>query len=708
MDYSSTSRPTDAFAASQRKILEAIALGAPINEVLESIIKLVEAQRAGMLCSIILLNDQGRIRHAAGPSLPSEYMRALDGEAIGPEAGSCGTAAYTRQPVIVEDIATHPAWKHYRSLALAYGLRACWSTPIFAPDGPVLGTFAMYYREVRRPDAEDQQWIEAATSLAYVAIASNRLRQSEADRLRMHEAVQYGEHLRSVILDSVDDAIFYMEAGPSGGYRFISVNRGFTELFGVSNAEIAGRWLHEILPDNTREAVLDRYRKAAQTGERQTWDEVMQTRKGEKHGEIKLVPLFDATGTCTNFVGTVHDLTMRVQAERERAQLQLKLSHAHRMRALGTMASGIAHDFNNLLAAIGGNTNLLLSEVPEDTEWRHYLTEIHKATDRAADLVRQILTFGRNSPPDCQIFEPQSVLKEALQLLRSTLPPNVKLDTHISDDAPRIKADATQFHQILVNLLTNAVRALNGNGGVIRLELDRVIHDEQAKTSKTSLRPGEYMRLRVMDNGCGMDASTLKRIFEPFFSTRARGEGTGLGLSVVHGIVQSHAGSIDVTSTPGRGTLVSVYLPASKEEIVPLTSTTAQFGQGQRVMYIDDEDALVLLMDRTLKKMGYRVTGYADPKAALQEFTMNPDAYDVVISDLSMPTMPGTQLAAEMREIRKDIPIILTSGYIRSEDREIAQQLQINEVVYKSSTIEQLADALAGVIKKMNQAQRTS
>jgi PAS domain S-box-containing protein len=698
MNRTRPTRAKDAFTASQREILESIALGAPLNEVLESIIKLIEAQRSGMLCSIVLLDDQGRIRHGAGPSLPSEYMHALDGESIGPDAGSCGTAAYTRQPVIVADIATHPAWKRYRSLALRYGLRACWSTPIIAPDGVVLGTFAMYYREVKRPDDEDQQWIDAATSLAYVALASDRLRHSEAERQRMQQAVQYGDQLRSVILDSVDDAIFYVEADRDGGYRIVSVNRSFTNLFGITSNELPGRSLREIFPARTGATVFERYRQAALTGQRQAWDEVIATPSGEKQAEIKLVPLYDTAGACTNFVGTVHDITARVQAERERAQLQMKLSQAHRMRALGTLASGIAHDFNNLLAAIGGNTSLLLSEVPKGTHWRQYLTEICTATDRAADLVRQILTFGRNSLPNYQVFDPRSVLEEAVHLVRLTLPPTAHLDIDIADDTPLVKADATQFHQILVNLLTNAIRALSGMEGVIRVQFDRLLRDDDAQTSGAPGPSGEYFRLRVTDNGCGMDDATLKHIFEPFFTTRARGEGSGLGLSVVHGIVQNHGGSIHVESKPRQGTTVTVTLPATKEAIAPKATAAPLSGQGQHVMYIDDEDALVLLMNRMLTKMGYRVTGYTDPAAAILELKTHPDAYDVVITDLSMPTLLGTDVAAQIREIRDDIPIILTSGYIRAEDTEAAQRLRINHIVYKSNTVDELANALARVI----------
>jgi len=426
----------------------------------------------------------------------------------------------------------------------------------------------------------------------------------------------------------------------------------------------------------------------------------MAGRAGEKYGEIVLIPLFDAEGRCTNFVGTVHDLTARVQEYKQREVLQGKLHQAQRMQALGTLAGGIAHDFNNIIAAVGGNASLLLDELPEGTNSRKYALEIQKASTRASELVRQILTFSRGAPPAYDVFDPAIVTNEALHLLRATLPSAIEIRTSFAPNLPGIKADSTQFHQILINLMTNAAHAY-GTGGVVEICLDAVTSSEVEAACATRIAVGEYLRLRVTDHGCGMDSATLKRVFEPFFTTRPHGEGTGLGLSVVHGIVESHGGAIDIDSKLGAGTSVSVYLPAVREPVVPSASKTPALGRGERVMYVDDEESLVILMERALTKMGYRVSGYTDAEGALREFRQEASQIDVVITDIAMPGMAGPEFAAKLREVREDVPIIMTSGYIRAEDRQSAKRLGINQLVYKSNTIEELAEVLAKEIVAM-------
>lgn len=656
------------------------------------------------MCSIVLVDDQGRIRHAAAPNLPREYIDSIEGQPIGPQAGSCGTAAYTRKPVIVEDIRVHPAWAAYRDLALPFGLLACWSTPILTPEGKVLGTFAMYYREPRRPTRKEMEWIEVATHLAYVALISERARATETERQHMRAAVQSSENLRSVILESVGDAIFYLHVEGEGLYRFVWVNRAFSELFGVPAAEMSGRMLHDVLPEDMRASTLVRYAHAASTGECQSWELTMQARTGEKYGEITLVPLFDDQGRCTNFVGTVHDMTARIKAEKERGLLQAKLHQAQRIQALGTLAGGIAHDFNNILAAIGGNTRLLLEETPEDSRWRRHLVEIQKASARASDLVRQILTFSRSSIPTYEVIDPRAVTGEALELLRATLPTNIDIQTHFAPDTPSIKADSTQFHQILINLVTNAAHAYEGANGVVRIDLRSATDAEIAAAPDDAPAPGTYLWVQVADRGSGMDAATLKRVFEPFFTTRSMGKGTGLGLSVVHGIVESHGGSINISSEPKRGTTVNVYLPAADTSAPASKAEAPRKGSGERIMYVDDEEALVFLMDVILTRMGYQIRGYTDPTLALQDFRARPQDVDVVITDVAMPGITGPHLAEKLREIRKDVPIIMTSGYIRDEDREAARALQINQLVYKSDTVEELAEALSKEIAALNAA----
>jgi CheY-like chemotaxis protein len=308
--------------------------------------------------------------------------------------------------------------------------------------------------------------------------------------------------------------------------------------------------------------------------------------------------------------------------------------------------------------------------------------------------VRQILTFSSGATPAYDVFDAASVANEALHLLRATLPPGVEIRTRFAADLPGIKADSTQFHQILINLLTNAAHAYDG-AGVIEVSLDAVTSSDVEKASASQVVPGEYLRLRVTDHGSGMDSATLKRVFEPFFTTRPHGEGTGLGLSVVHGIIESHRGAIDIVSEPGAGTSVSVYLPAVREPLGASEGKMPVSGRGEEVMYVDDEESLVILMERALTKMGYRVSGYTEAETALREFRQQPSKFDVVITDIAMPGMAGPEFAAKLRDVRTDVPIIMTSGYIRAEDRDNAKKLGVKALVYKSNTIEELADVLA-------------
>jgi CheY-like chemotaxis protein len=369
------------------------------------------------------------------------------------------------------------------------------------------------------------------------------------------------------------------------------------------------------------------------------------------------------------------------------------------MQALGTLAGGIAHDFNNILAAIGGNTSMALEDLPATSSLRPYLLEIQKGSARAGDLVRQILAFSKGAAPSWEVVDPRDVTNEAVALLRAMLPPKIEVETSFAEDIPRIRADSTQLHQIVVNLVTNATHALRA-GGIVEVILDAITNDDPSIASIT-LPAGRYLRLRVIDAGCGMDATTLKHAFDPFFTTRTPGEGTGLGLSVVHGIVESHRGAVDIRSEPGRGTTVTIYLPATDDPAAVKEAPAAQRGHNQRIMYVDDEEALVFLMDRALTRMGYQITAHSNPAAALDDFRRRADDFDIVITDLAMPGLSGADLATELRKVRCDIPIIMTSGYIRSEDVEMASRLQINQLVYKSSTIDRLCEALTREIAAM-------
>ncbi|MET0988722.1 MAG: ATP-binding protein, partial [Steroidobacteraceae bacterium] len=604
---------TESFSARQLAVLERVAAGAPLAELLRDIVDLVESQAEGMLCSILLLDENKRLRNGAFHSLPVAYQRAIEGELIGPTAGSCGAAAFLAKRIIVSDIETHPNWEHYRAAALPHGLRACWSTPICSPDGKVLGTFAMYYREVRAPNDAEIGWVDVASHLASIAI----LRHSS------EEAVRAGEKLLSMIFGTVEDAIFYLSVEGPRRYRIIAANRALLSLTRLEESNVVGQLLEEAASDAARPLVMDKYEQARLSGQRVTWEETHRWKKGTRHSQMTLRPILDANGRCSNMVCTVHDITALKNAEAERVGLEGKLHQAQRLQSLGTMAGGIAHDFNNIIAAISSNVDLALLDDVGNGHVREHLFEVQKAASRAKNLVRQILTFSHREPPARELFDPLPTVEEALLLLNATLPQNVQLETRLDATIPTLCGDPTQLHQLVMNLGTNAARAIGQRPGIIEVMLSEVDLSEGTPRLER-LRPGKYVRLCVSDNGCGMDAATLRYAFDPFFTTRPMGEGTGLGLSVVHGIVEGHGGAIDVETEPGKGTLFHVYLPAYAPAVNAKVLSEATSSQDATVLYVDDDEALVFLATRALTRLGYHVVGYLDPSAAVQDFRAHP------------------------------------------------------------------------------------
>ncbi|MGH9501260.1 MAG: ATP-binding response regulator [Terriglobales bacterium] len=389
------------------------------------------------------------------------------------------------------------------------------------------------------------------------------------------------------------------------------------------------------------------------------------------------------------YLASMRDIT-------ERKQMEEALLRSEKMKALGTLAGGIAHDFNNILLAVSGNADLALADLPEDHPARASVLEIAKAGSRAVALTRKILSFSRQQVVNRQAIQLQPVAQEALSMLRATLPAQIEIRWDFPADLPPVSADSSQVHQILVNLATNASHAIGDRPGTLDLQA-RCIHVNGERSGPSSaLVPGDYVRLSVEDNGPGMDKKTMARVFEPFFTTKAQGRGTGLGLAIVYGIMKEHLGEVTVHSEVGKGTVFNLYFPVAEgalPEVQPATETPTQ-GRGQRILYVDDEEPLVLLVPRILKRLGYEVSGFTDPLEALRALRKDPADFHAVVTDLSMPSMSGTDLALEVLQICPNLPVILTTGYVRPEDQEFARRAGVREVILKPDTIEQLGSVL--------------
>ena len=396
------------------------------------------------------------------------------------------------------------------------------------------------------------------------------------------------------------------------------------------------------------------------------------------------------------------DLTAGKLAEARRVALETQLRESQKMQAMGTMAGGIAHDFNNILSAILGNVELAKQDTPPNSPALTSLQEIDKAGRRARDLVRQILTFSRNQVPKRIPLQLDDVVREAARLVKVALPPLVELQVLITPGTAPILADTTQVEQALLNLCTNALLAIGSNRGSLTIELSST-ELGQPHGGRIGLQGGHYVTVCVSDTGNGMSAQTLARIFEPFFTTREVGQGTGLGLSVVHGILQNHQGGIDVHSVPGEGSKFTLYFPPTQEPTVaPVAEVTYAepvAGKGRHVMYVDDDQALVFLIARVLKRKGFAVTTFTDPHEAQAALEADPQAFDILVTDYNMPGYSGIDLLRQVKQIRPDLPVALASGYVTPELEQSAIREGASALIYKPNDVSEFCETVQRLIE---------
>jgi PAS domain S-box-containing protein len=477
--------------------------------------------------------------------------------------------------------------------------------------------------------------------------------------------------------------------------RIVFWSSGLAKLYNFSREEAEGRISHELLKTIFPEPLKEIQQTLDSAG---IWEGELLHRDRDGNQVVvnsQWVLDRDSQGKPVRILELNADITAKKHAE----ALHLR---SQKLESLGTLSGGIAHDFNNILLAITGNTKLAIADLPSDHPVQQSLAEIARAGSRATDLVRRILTFSRPGEMKRQVCSLQFVVEEALKLVRATLPATIEFRTAFAPNLANVLADASQIHQIVVNLATNAAHAIGDRSdGLIEVRVDNAELTADDSRPSLNLREGSYVRVFVSDNGCGMDRATQDRIFDPFFTTKGPGEGTGLGLAVVHGIMKNHDGGIAVYSEPGRGTAFQLFFPAAGPAGATVQKVTApvERERTERVLYVDDEEPLVVLITRMLGRLGYKVTGETNPVHAVELFRASPKSFDVVVTDLAMPQLSGFDMASQLLAIRPDVPIVMTSGFVRPEDQKRAQAMGIRELILKPDTIDQLGRALDGIFQ---------
>ncbi len=564
------------------------------------------------------------------------------------------------------------------------GVEAFVGAPLEDSQGNTLGVVTvMYKREI-----EDVEEIKSTLRIfALRAVA-------EIERMRVEEKLRQSERRIADLIRRLPSGI--QECDAQGTITFMS--QTFEKMMGYEPGEGLGKKLWDLMFDDEKTRNLPQYLEylVAEQPAPISWIAQNTTKDGRVLDvQVDWDYMRDGEGNVTGFASIISDITDRVRVENERKELEAQLRQSEKLNALGTLAGGIAHDFNNILAAILGYSELTLLELPSGTRGHDNVTNIFNAGQRAKEVIARILAFSRKAVERRKPVPINTIVWETEQLLRATLPPNVQLLAELPEKSPCIFADPAQIQQVLVNLCTNAYQSMGEEGGEITVSLGTV-QIMKAGAGETS----DYVRLVVRDNGSGIDEEIRARVFEPYFTTKGVGEGSGLGLAVVHGIVSAHEGSISVESAPGGGTEFRIFFPSHGGEC-EATKQIEEFenGSGERVFFVDDEPMLAELAKLSLVSLGYTPEVFTDPAVALERFGNAPLEFDIVVTDLAMPVIAGNELMNRVRAIRSDIPIIVCTG--RSDDlNKEGAKLDLTTLLHKPWTRSELSRVLREALEK--------
>jgi len=526
---------------------------------------------------------------------------------------------------------------------------------------------------------------------AELSIANEKLAQEIEEGRKAVEALRESEERYRTLIETITDAVVIVD--PDG--KLMYLNPEYEKMSGYCVEDLIGRLFTELLPPEYRESIGERFRRGL-SGEETPIEEISILHKdGTKVPvEINTTTLLDVEGKPVARIGVVRDIF-------KRKFLEARLRQTQRLESIGTLARGIAHDFDNILSIIRGFTDMAIREVPEKSSAKQNLDRALRGIQRAADLVKQITAFSRQSTPERKPVLVSPIAEDTVSLLRASLPETVEIRLDLQTEIGSVYADPTQLHQVLMNLCTNAAHAMREKGGILGVSLSEVKMDDAALAGCPDISPGDYLRMTVSDTGEGMSPEALGRIFDPYFSSKKKSEGTGLGLSVVHGIVKGHGGAITVHSKPRKGTTFHVYLPLLEYSSEPEEQTGVYEplpGGNERILFVEDEEDMVFLVGQLLESLGYEVVTRANGMDALALVREQPDRFDLVITDMSLPGMRGERLAGQIKKICHDIPIILCTGFGEDISKKTARKSGIGEIILKPLVNIDLAKTIRKVL----------
>ena len=499
------------------------------------------------------------------------------------------------------------------------------------------------------------------------------------------EALQRVSRLSEEFINSLPGLFYVFDE-----QRFVKWNKEWNKVTGYSDKELSSRYGTDFFDGKDRERIGVQMTKVFCEGTGKTEAKLV-TKDGRR------VPYF-FTGLRKNLEGKDHLIGLGIDIT-NRKQLEDNLRQSQKMESIGTLAGGIAHDFNNILSGIIGYTELSKDNVPKNSPVVNYLNNALKLTNRAGDLVSQILAFSRKNVDEEKPIDIAPILKEALKLLRSTLPSTIEIEKNIDESSAVLIGDPSSIHQIVMNLVTNAAQSIKKDTGIIRISLTSERLDETDLAENNHATPGMFIKLTVQDNGSGIDPSSINHIFDPFFTTKEVGKGTGMGLSVVHGIVTAHGGLIKVNSVLNKGTTFNVFIPKTEMKAIETDIVLPQAIPGTaNILFVDDEELLRDITQKTLSSLGYNVTDSSSASEAIKIFEKDPGLFDLVITDLSMPKMNGINLSKELIKLRPEIPVILCTGNTGDISDQSIKDAGIRATVMKPITIAGISKVIFDVL----------